>query len=169
MHENWARTPLPRAGYEVQLLGALTFSTQILQNAKINVSSACPIFHPQQSLYVLWPLLLAGWPSVPLPRIFSKASPLFSYQIVKLPTYESRIASLADGSVDMVIGALFVTPERAKAVTLLQPYYYSATVQLFAPGGAIPGVSRSPWEPKCKAPLPISAGGLAAWHHAEMF
>ena len=116
------------------------------------------------------------------------------------------MTSLADGTVDMVIGALFVTPERAKQVQVsspaqgasgaaakllrappacpcpcscqqaalcplaqfLEPYYYNATVAIFAPGGAIPGVSERlrVTEPQPCCPVhvvhcPLPAGWLA--------
>lgn len=53
-------------------------------------------------------------------------------QIVRLPTYASRIEALADGTVDAVAGTFMVTPENEEAVTFLRPYYYSSSEWLRA-------------------------------------
>ncbi|KAL4441823.1 hypothetical protein ABPG77_003739 [Micractinium sp. CCAP 211/92] len=64
--------------------------------------------------------------------------------VVQLPSLDDRITALDNGTVDWVVAAFTVTPDRAKMVDFVLPYYYSSGAALFAPQGNAPGITS--WE-----------------------
>ncbi|KAL4433993.1 hypothetical protein ABPG75_000434 [Micractinium tetrahymenae] len=67
-----------------------------------------------------------------------------SATVVPLPNLDDRITALENGTVDWVVAAFSVTPDRAKLVDFVLPYYFSAGAALFAPQGNAAGITS--WE-----------------------